>query len=171
MNLQVQYTSGMGIGGGALTGGWAGRLLKEWTVSSQINAGSGFPLTPVILTPVKGTGMTGSIRPDRTGASLYAAPPGLFVNPEAYAPPASGRWGNAGRNSIIGPAQFALNASIGRTFRVKDRLALDLRVDSSNAINHVTYPSWNTMFGSSQFGLPATANPMRAVQTTLRARF
>jgi hypothetical protein len=171
MNLQMQYTSGMGIHGGTLVGGWKGRLFKEWTITTQVTAGSGFPLTPVYLTPVNGTGVTGIIRPDFTGASVYAAPPGLFLNPAAYAAPASGQWGDVGRNSIIGPAQFNLNASVGRTFRVHDRIALDLRVDSSNVINHVTFPSWNTMVTSAQFGLPTVANPMRIVQTTLRARF
>ena len=32
LNLQAQYTSGEGMGGGTLMGGWTGRLLKEWTV-------------------------------------------------------------------------------------------------------------------------------------------
>jgi hypothetical protein len=171
LDLQVQYTSGMGITGGALTGGWAGRLLKEWTVTTQIAAGSGFPLSPVYLTPVKGTGITGSLRPNRTAASIYEAPPGLSLNPLAYVSPKPGEWGNAGRNSITGPAQFVLNASVGRSFRLKDRVSLDFRVDSANAINHVNFPDWNTTVGSSQFGLPFAANPMRALQTTFRARF
>jgi hypothetical protein len=128
MSLQMQYTSGMGVGGGALLSGWKGRLFKEWTFGTQITAGSGFPLTPIYLAAVSGTGVTGSIRPDSTGASVYAAPPGFFLNPAAYTAPAPGRWGNAGRNSIIGPAQFALNASMGRTFRLGDRVILDLRV-------------------------------------------
>lgn len=171
MSLMVQYTSGMGLHGGSLVGGWRGRLFKEWTITTQLTAGSGLPLTPVYLTPVNGTGVTGVIRPEVTGASLYAAPPGLFLNPAAYAAPALGQWGNAARNSIIGPAQFGLNASFGRTFRVHDRIALDLRVDSANAINRVNFTSWNTMVTSAQFGQPTVPNPMRTVQTTLRARF
>jgi hypothetical protein len=170
-NLQVQYTTGMGVRGGMLLRGWKGVLFKEWTVASQITAGSGFPLTPIYLAAAGGTGVTGTIRPDYTGASLYSAPPGLFLNPAAYSAPAPGRWGNAGRNSITGPSQFVLNASVARTFRSGDRISLDLRVDAVNAINHVTFPSWNTIANSAQFGLPNTANPMRSVQTTLRARF
>ncbi|HLX46273.1 MAG TPA: hypothetical protein VKR43_22660, partial [Bryobacteraceae bacterium] len=171
LNVQMQYTSGMGIGGGTLVNGWRGALLKEWTVQSQITAGSGLPLTPVYLTAVSGTGVTGSIRPDYTGAALYAAPPGLSLNPAAYAAPAAGQWGTAGRDSIIGPSQFTLNASLGRTFRASDRLNLDVRIDATNALNHVTFPSWNTTLGSPLFGLPTSANAMRSVQTTLRLRF
>ncbi len=168
---QVQYTSGMGIGGGTLLSGWRGALLKEWTFVSQINAGSGLPLTPVYLAAVRGTGVTGSIRPDYTGAPVRNAPPGFFLNPAAYAAPATGQWGNAGRNSITGPAQFVLNAGMGRTFRVSDRLSADLRIDATNALNHVTFPNWNTIVTSAQFGLPTITNPMRSVETTFRLRF
>ena len=171
LSLQLQYTTGMGLAGGTLLSGWKGALFKEWTFATQITAGTGLPQTPVYLAPVQGTGVTGTIRPDYTGAPLYAAPGGLFLNPAAYTAPLPGQWGNAGRNSITGPAQFVLNASLGRTFRVGDRLNLDLRVDSINTPNHVNFTAWNTTVNSAQFGLPAAANAMRSVQTTLRLRF
>jgi hypothetical protein len=163
LSLLMQYSTGMGIGGGTLLSGWKGALFKEWNLSAAITAGSGLPETPVYLAPVQGTGVTGTIRPDYVGGS--------FLNPAAYAAPLPGQWGNAGRDSITGPAQFSLNASLGRTFRVSDRLNLDLRVDSTNALNHVVFTSWNTIFNSTQFGLPAAANGMRSMQTTLRLRF
>jgi hypothetical protein len=93
------------------------------------------------------------------------------LNPAAYSAPLAGGWGNAGRDSIIGPTQFTLDASLGRTFRVSDRLNLDLRIDSINALNHVTFTTWNTTVTSAQFGLPAAANAMRSMETTVRFRF
>jgi len=171
LNLQAQYTTGMGRSGGTLLGGWQGALFKDWVFVTQITAASGLPLTPVWLTAVRGTGVTGSIRPDYTGASLYDAPPGLFLNPAAVAEPAPGRWGNAGRNSITGPSQFSLNASLARTFRVSERISADFRLDSANALNHVTYTNWNTAATSAQFGLPTAASPMRTLQAVMRVRF
>ncbi len=171
LTLQMQYTTGMGLAGGSLLSGWRGALLKEWTFFTQISAGSGLPQTPIYLAAVQGTGVTGTIRPEYTGAPLYAPPAGFYLNPAAYTAPLPGQWGNAGRNSIIGPAQFALNISMGRTFRLSDRLNLDLRVDSTNALNHVTFTSWNTIVNNAQFGLPVAANAMRSMQTTLRLRF
>ena len=171
LSSYVQYTSGMGIAGGTLVNGWRGALLKEWTIGTQITVGSGLPLTPLYFATVAGTGQTCCIRPDYTGASLYDAPPGYHLNPAAYAIPPAGQWGNAGRNTITGPAQFSLDASLSRTFTMSDRLSLDLRVDATNALNHVTYPNWNTTITSAQFGLPLLANAMRDVQTTLRLRF
>jgi hypothetical protein len=120
---------------------------------------------------VAGTGVTGTIRPDFTGLSLYDAPPGLFLNPAALAKPALGLWGNAGRNTITGPGQFALNSSMARTFRLGDRLNADVRFDANNVLNHVTYPSWVTNINSAQFGLASSANTMRTLQATVRVRF
>jgi hypothetical protein len=128
-------------------------------------------LTPVILAAVRGTGVTGSIRPDYTGASVYDAPQGLYLNPAAIAVPTQGQWGNAGRNSITGPGQFVLNATMARTFRSSDRVSVDLRLEAANVLNTVTFPTWNTIAGNAQFGLPNSANPMRTLQAVLRMRF
>ena len=93
------------------------------------------------------------------------------LNPAAVTAPKAGHWGNAGRNSIIGPGQFTLNASMARTFRFTDRVNADFRLDATNVLNHVTYPKWNVVATSSQFGLPNSANAMRTVQATMRVRF
>ncbi|HEV2500309.1 MAG TPA: carboxypeptidase-like regulatory domain-containing protein [Terriglobia bacterium] len=171
LNVGLQYTTGMGLGGGSLLSGFRGSLLKEWSFLTQISYGSGFPETPMYLAPVPGTGVTGSIRPEATGAPIAAAPPGLSLNPAAYSAPPPGEWGSAGRYSISGPAQFSLDASIGRTFRLRGKYHLDFRIDSTNALNHPTFTSWVTTINSAQFGLPAAVSPMRSLQTTLRLRF
>ncbi len=171
LGVQVQYTTGMGSAGGTLLSGWRGALFKEWVAYTSVTVGSGLPESPVYLAPVAGTGVTGTIRPEYTGAPLYSAPAGLFLNPAAYVAPVPGEWGDAARNSITGPGQFVLNASLGRTFRLNDRFHLDFRVDSTNLLNHVTFTSWNTTVNNAQFGLPAAANAMRIMQTVLRLRF
>jgi hypothetical protein len=170
VTAQFQYTTGVGMGGGALVDGAKGTLFKGWTVTSQLTAGSGLPLTPVYLTSVTGTGVTGPIRADLTGIADVASD-GVYANPAAFAPPAPGRWGNAGRNSIRGPAQFGLNTGFGRSFLWGNRLTLDWRLDATNVINHVTFAGVNTLVGSPQFGLASQANPMRKVQSSLRVRF
>jgi hypothetical protein len=183
LNAQIQYTTGVGIGGGSLLTGWRGKLLRRWTVLGQIVAGSGLPQTPIYLAAVTGTGVTGSIRPKVTGASVYDAPAGFHLNAAAYTAPLAGQWGDARRNSITGPNTFTFNASLARTFRLKDRYNLDLRVDSTNLLNHVVFTSWNTTLNpvsnpdinpavnSPLFGLPAAANAMRSLLVTTRLRF
>jgi len=186
LNVQIQYTTGMGMGGGTLLEGWRGKLLKEWTAAANITAGSGLPQTPIYLAAVNGTGVTGSLRPDRASGSIYAGSAGHFLNPSAFAAPQPGQWGTAGRDSITGPGQFTFNASLSRTFRVGKRYNLDIRVDSLNLLNHVVYSSWNTTLNpitnpgpdsvftpelNPLFGLPAAANAMRSLQLTVRLRF
>lgn len=170
-NAQLQYTTGMGLGGGTLLSGWKGALFKEWSFLTKITAASGLPQTPVYLAAVPGTGVTGTIRPDLTGAPIYAAPPGYFLDSAAYAVPQPGHWGDARRDSITGPLQFSLDASVGRTFRLHDRYNLNVRVDSTNLLNHVTYTNWNTTVTSPQFGLPSAANAMRSLHLTVRLRY
>jgi hypothetical protein len=171
VTAQLQYTTGVGVSGGGMLGGTRGRLFNGWTVTSQLTAGSGLPLTPIYLTSVAGTGVTGTIRPDIVPAPAGSVPDGFFVNPLAYAAPAPGHWGNARRNSITGPRQFSLDAGIGRSFLWGDRLTFDWRINATNVLNRVTYANVNTIVGSPQFGLPTLANPMRKVQSSLRVRF
>ncbi len=163
LNWQMQYTTGQGIAGGTLLNGWRGALFKEWTVFTTVTAGSGLPLTPVYLTAVAGTGVTGPVRPNYNGGNPLSL--------ASYSAPLSGQWGNAGRDSITGPSQFTFNASLDRVFRLKDRLNMELRFDATNILNHATWTTWNTTIGSPQFGQPAGVNAMRSIQTTLRLRF
>jgi len=175
LNLQLQYTTGMGIGGGTLLKGWRGTLLKEWTGLVQISASSGLPQTPIYSTTVPGIGITGTVRPNVTTAPLYNPTIGLHLNPAAFAAPSPGEWGDARRNSINGPSQFLLNGSLGRTFRVRSRsrdsLNLDVRMDFTNLLNHAAWSGWNTVINSPQFGVPSGVNPMRSIQTSVRMRF
>ena len=169
LNVQAQYSTGVGVMGGALLSGWRGRLFKEWTIATQITAGSGRPQSPLFPAPVRG--FTNSVRPLYTGAPLYDAPAGLYLNPAAFTAPLPGQWGNAGRHIITGPSTFSLNASLARTFRINDRVNTDLRLDATNALNTVVYQSWVTTVTSAQFGLPTQANNMRQVRLNMRVRF
>ena len=171
LNLQAQYTSGEGLGGGTLMSGWPGRLLKEWTVVGTAVVGSGLPETPVYLAAVPGTGITGPIRPDPTGAAISASSGSQHLNPAAYSAPLPGQWGTAGRNSITGPNQFSLDSSVARTFRPSARFYFDLKVSATNMLNHPVFTGWNTTVNSTQFGLPLAPNPMRSLETQLRLRF
>jgi hypothetical protein len=170
-NLQLQYSPGMGLGGGTLLSGWSGRLVKDWTLVDAITLGSGLPLTPVSSLLCPGTGIPCSVRADYTGASLYDAPVGAFLNPAAVTTPVPGQWGNAGRDSMTGPGQFSMSGSTSRAFRLNERFTLNLRIDASNPLNHVVVTQLNTTVTNQLFGLPLTVNPMRTLTTTMRLTF
>ena len=171
LNVQAQYTTGQGLEGGTLLSGLPGRLLKEWTLLTQITVGTGLPETPTYLAAVPGTGFTGSIRPSLTDAPIYVSSPGLHLNAAAYKAPSAGQWGTAGRDSISGPGQFSLDSSLERTFHPTTKFNLVARVDATNVLNHAVFTNWITTVNSTQFGAPASVSPMRSLQTTIRLRF
>jgi len=171
LSVQAQYTSGEGLAGGTLLGGWRGRMLKEWTVLSTFTLGSGLPETPILPDAVPGTGFSNIIRPDLTGASIYNSGGLSHLNAAAFSAPVAGQWGTAGRNSIIGPDQLTLNSSLARTFRPHGKLYLDLAVTSTNTLNHAAFSSWNNLVNSTQFGLPVSPGGMRSLQTSVHLRF
>jgi hypothetical protein len=168
-DITLQYTSGMGMGGGTLLSGWRGKLIKDWTFLDTIHLGTGLPLTPVY------PGFIGSVqgnpRASYTGQSIYAAPAGDFLNPYAVSAPATGQWGNAGIGSITGPGQFSMNASMNRSFRLNDRFTLSLQINANNPLNHVVFGTWGTTITSSQFGTVENPNQMRSVTTNMRLTF
>ena len=92
---------------------------------------------------VGATGIIGASRPSLTGTSPEPTADGTYANPAAFTAPAAGEWGNASRNSITGPSQFSMNASVARTFRIGERINMDWRIDATNVLNRVTFAGVN----------------------------
>lgn len=173
LQLQFQYTSGMGMRGGSLISGWKAAVLKEWTFLTAPTWGTGSPETPVYPVELGGTANSQVLRPNYTGAPLYSTgSPGLFVNPAAFAAPVAGTFGDAGVGMITGPDKFSMNGSLQRTFRLNDRVTLTFRADATNVLNHVVYGSYVTTLGT-QFGTPSvnSVNGMRKFALQGQFRF
>jgi hypothetical protein len=174
-NGNWQYSTGQGKAGGTLLKGWRGGLLKDWTFTNGLTWRAGTPLTATVggnLATVGGTGITGTVRADATGLPVGApSGSGEPFNLAAFTVPASGQWGNAGRNTIFGPAIWGLNGSLGRVFRLGERRSVDLRFDAVNAINHVVINGWSTVVNAYNYGLPTGTQPMRSMTANLRFRF
>jgi hypothetical protein len=59
---------------------------------------------------------------------------------EAFGPydrPAIGTFGNAGRDSLIGPSLFNTDLAVAKAFNLTERLQLQLRAEAFNVFNHV----------------------------------
>jgi hypothetical protein len=154
-------------------GGWAARLLKDWTLSGGVTVKSGTPFTATILgnrSDVQGTGVVGGARADATGLSVHAG--GSYFNSAAFTLPPAGRYGNAGRNTIPGLGLLALNASFGRAFRLNDRTrTFELRLAGTNVTNHASITRLATTVNAINYGLATGAAPMRTVSAVVRFRF
>ncbi|HMG03128.1 MAG TPA: hypothetical protein VK596_08335, partial [Edaphobacter sp.] len=75
-----------------------------------------------------------------------------WFNEAAFAVPAAGTFGNAGRNLMNGPGLSNVNFSLGKTFAVWEQVRLQIRADAKNVFNH---PS---------FGLPTTGGNQGSAQ-------
>lgn len=153
----------------ATRSGFAATLLRGWTLGGVLNATSGMPFTATINGDVSGTGYTGDARAQATGLPVSNGTG--FFNTAAFTIPATGTFGNAGRDTIPGIPQFTLTGSFFRSFQIDEKRRIEFRIDSTNPINHVNITQINTTVGSIQYGLPTNASAMRSMTATVRLRF
>jgi hypothetical protein len=175
LTLNYVLTSPVGGARGWLRSGKLSRkLLESWMLSGGFTATSGTPLTARVsgnLTNTGGTGAFGSGRAETSGLPINAAGYPYF-NLLAFTTPPAGQYGDAGRDTIPGLFRTSLNASFGRAFRFGDsRRQLQLRLNASNAFNHVAITNIGTTVNSTTYGLPTAASATRTVNLTLRFNF
>jgi hypothetical protein len=148
---------------------------RNWTLSGSALLESGTPLTAQILgnqSNAAGTGVVGSGRAEATGLPITDG--SGYFNPAAFTYPVSGELGDAGRNTIPGPWSWALNTAFGRYFTIGgegSRKRIELRLETTNTLNHVNITNVNTVFGSALYGLPTVAGAMRTADINIRFRF
>jgi hypothetical protein len=126
----------------AQRGGVAGALTGGWRLSGVGAARTGRPLTITISrTPASlpDQNATSPQRPDVvTGVSLIPQNQSRtqWINLAAFAAPAAGKWGNAGRNLATGPSVWNIDAGLAKHNRLSERMALEFRAEIFNLFNH-----------------------------------
>ncbi len=127
-----------------LNSGPASRIFGGWELAGIATARSGLPVN-IAMSRKAGDlpdGNTSSQRPNLVpGVSIYAANQTInnWFNPAAFALPAKGIWGNAGRYLASGPAMYEIDSSLQKRFKVTERLALNFRAAAYNLFNHPVY--------------------------------
>jgi hypothetical protein len=149
-----------------VVGGWqAGGI---WTVQS------GFPVTPTVGGADRSGNGAGFDRPDATGLTPYLsnAVPARWWSPAAFTPNVPGNFGNAGRNSLIGPKYFTVDFSAHKEFRIRETHQLQFRLEAFNVLNHPVWGIPNANVTSTGFGtITGTAVSMRQMQLALKYSF
>jgi hypothetical protein len=155
-------------------GPWAA-LLGNWTLSSNFSYDSGQPYTARVVGAASeiARGTNGSLRADYTGDEIGISNPTIdqYFNVAAFRIPAPGTFGTAGRNTIIGPPGFQLNAALSRDVTFGRTRALTIRVDASNVLNTPMWGAIDTVVNSPTFGQVLSVRSMRTVGVNLRFRF
>jgi trimeric autotransporter adhesin len=176
LRVDYQYELPFGRGRRWLKGSAvANHLLGDWSFSGSINYTSGLPLTPHVIgsfTDVEAGGY-GALRPDLTGQPVQLSHPTVdrFFNTAAFTAPPPGRYGNAGRNIIIGPRIFTFDASVTKSFTIAERQSLQFRAQTSNVLNTPQFAQVDTNLNSLSYGQITGAGPMRMIQLGLRYSF
>lgn len=146
-----------------------GTMLGGWQLSGITMFQSGTP---------RNLGMTGGTiglagRPNvvagqSVGGSQTVA---QWFNTNAFAAPAYGFFGNAGRNNIRGPGIQEWDLSMFKRFDFKERYSFQIRGDAFNAFNHPNFDGVSTTFGAGNFGQVTSARQPRSMQVSAKFEF
>jgi hypothetical protein len=96
----------------------------------------------------------------------------MYLNPAAFAQvtascpspispttcPQYGTYGNIGRNAFRAPSALQLDAQVSRIFPIHERLAMTLRLEAFNALNHPNFGSPDAKLTDGTFGQVSGTN-------------
>jgi len=159
------------------TGPW---ILRDWQASAVFTAQSGRPFTPRVSFDNSNTGNVGG------GTFAYDRPNVFVPSPTALLPPGTKivsyegqmfviapqyTFGDAGRNSLVGPGYATLDAMVSRRLSLGDRRQLTLRLEIFNALNRNNLQLPDSFVDRVTFGQSLSAYPPRQLQLAARFTF
>jgi len=159
-NISAIYELPFGAGKRRLSQpGVARAILGGWQLSGIGTARTGLPVN-VIVTRANSTlpdlySVSGSERPDLVAGVPLTPPTGQspqnWINSAAFAIPAPGTFGNAGRNLVRAPGLWQADTELSKTVLAAERLAVQFRAEAFNLFNRA-------QFGSPQASLSSPLN-------------
>ncbi len=157
-----------------LPGGRADALLGNWRISSILTAQSGAPFTVNLGVDQANIGAGPSQRPNQLNDPNL---PGgertieQWFDTKAFALPAAFTFGNAPRNSVIGPGFVNLDLVVAKTWPLPGNRNLELRWEVFNALNRANFDLPNRIFGTPNFGRIFSAKNPREMQLGIKVSF
>jgi hypothetical protein len=159
--------------------GWQAATFGDWSVSGNITAQTGTPFTARVLGTAAdntGTGANFSERADQVGDPKLSGDqrtPLHFFDTAAFVLPPTGRFGDAGRNTIPGPGNFTFNFALARRipFGKDQRHRMDFRWEVSNLTNTPDFTGLSTVVNSTTYGRVTGVRAMRTMDFVIRVTF
>jgi hypothetical protein len=154
-------------------------ILTGWQTFGIVTLQSGRPFTVALLSDIDQSntgrstlGFGANDRPNVVGnADVSHHTPDQWFNPSAFAFPAFGSFGDAGRNILDGPGFANFNVSLMKTTRLKEGLDLQFRAEAFNLFNHPNFNLPDNFLGSPTFGRILSAQSPRHIQLGLKLLF
>jgi hypothetical protein len=154
-------------------------LLGGWQTNGIWSFQSGRPFTVALPSELDNSGTGRSTlgfgandRPDvLRDARLDSPTPERWFDTAAFAVPARGTFGNAGRNILDGPGFASINLSLMKNFTVHEGVTVQFRAEGFNTLNRANFDSPQAFIGGPAFGSVTSAQPARHVQLGLKLLF
>jgi hypothetical protein len=170
----VLYELPFGPGKPLLSDGVGGALLGGWQISAIVNKSSGFPRDAQVGSDIPNTGSQ-TYRPNLvSGQDPNDGPKTVqqWFNTAAFARPEAFTYGNAGRNTVIGPGIFTTDASLIRNFYFGGTRSLQFRLEAFNLFNNPVWGDPNMSMAAATYGqINTTRIPMRELQIGVKFAF
>jgi outer membrane receptor protein involved in Fe transport len=122
-------------------------LLGGWQLASVASARTGLPVNVTVdrassdLSNGYNTNQRPNLAPGVSLTPAGGATPGDWINLAAFAVPAKGAWGNAGRNLVRAPGVWQMDLSLSRNIELRESAGLQFRAEAFNIFNRAQYGS------------------------------
>ena len=151
-------------------------ILGDWLWSGDWTIASGLPFTPRLLGDIDdvNAGTNGTLRADLVpGQPVTPSNRSImeWFNTAAFVAPPAGQYGDARRNSIIGPGSKVFDMAFTKIIPLKESRMLEFRAQATNIFNIPNYSSIDTTVNSPTFGRVTAVGAMRQFTITSRFRF
>jgi len=115
------------------------KMWGGWQISALLNLSTGNFLNPQFsgFDPSNTNNVGG--RPDAVSEVKYPGTLAAWFDRTAFAVPPNGRFGNAARNSVVGPGYAVFNAGMQKGFSFERYGRITLGANFQNVLNHVNY--------------------------------
>lgn len=144
---------------------------RAWQVSAIWTLTSGSPFTPVISFDAANIGNLGNQQPNLVGDPALDVDDrsvNRWFNTAAFAAPATGTFGNTGRNTLTGPGYNSVDAALSRRFTLPKGVEVQVRLEMFNLLNHANFLLPNRIVDSPLFGTISRADAARQGQIGLK---
>lgn len=180
--LSVSYSYDLPFGKGKKflsTDGWVNKVVSGWQTFGIITAQSGRPFTVALLPDIdiSGTGRSSlgfgnNDRPNIIGNPVSSnQTTDRWFNTSAFTFPNPGTFGSAGRNILIGPDYYNINASLVKNTNLSEGVNLQFRFEAFNLFNRANFDLPDNFLGSPTFGRITSARDPRHLQFGLKLLF
>jgi hypothetical protein len=150
---------------------WRRRLLSDWQLSTIITAQTGPWFTPQTgldnsLTDQSEDrpNLVGNPRPSHLPRTQWDAPSAFVANPV-------GTFGDAGRDSLLGPGLVNFDFEVSRFFTLFRETKFEFRVEAFNAFNHTNFGVPDGDLQDSTFGQVLSAAAPRILELGAKYTF